>query len=51
MLHTNGDVAAAATAMSAAASGMVVNRTVPLLTADEIDRAAAYGLRFVAPGA
>ena len=45
------NVAAAATAMSAAASGMIVNRWVPLLTADEVDRAAAYGLRFVAPGA
>jgi uncharacterized protein with GYD domain len=42
--------AAAATAMSAAATGMVVNRMVPLLTADEVDRAAAAGLTYDAPG-
>jgi uncharacterized protein with GYD domain len=35
------NVAAAATAMTAAASGMVVNRMVPLLTAEEVDQAAA----------
>lgn len=44
------NVAAAATAMSAAASGMVVNRTVPLLTADELDRAAELRPRYDAPG-
>jgi uncharacterized protein with GYD domain len=41
---------AAATAMSAAATGMVVNRMVPLLTADEVDRAAAARLAYDAPG-
>jgi uncharacterized protein with GYD domain len=45
------NVAAAATAMSAAASGMVVNRMVPLLTADEMDHAAALRPRYEAPGA
>jgi uncharacterized protein with GYD domain len=44
------DNAAAATAMSAAATGMVVNRIVPLLTAGEVDRAAAAGLAYDAPG-
>jgi len=44
------NVAAAATAMSAAASGMVVNRMVALLTADEVDRAAKLRLRYDAPG-
>jgi uncharacterized protein with GYD domain len=44
------NTAAAATAMSAAATGMVVNRMVPLLTADEVDRAAAAGLSYDAPG-
>jgi uncharacterized protein with GYD domain len=44
------NAAAAATAMSAAATGMVVNRMVPLLTADEVDRAAAAGLAYDAPG-
>ncbi len=44
------DNAAAATAMSAAATGMVVNRMVPLLTADEVDRAASAGLAYDAPG-
>jgi uncharacterized protein with GYD domain len=44
------NAAAAATAMSAAASGMVVNRTVALLTADEMDRAAKLRLRYDAPG-
>ncbi len=44
------NAAAAATAMSAAATGMVVNRMVPLLTPDEVDRAAAAGLAYDAPG-
>jgi uncharacterized protein with GYD domain len=44
------NVAAAATAISAAATGMVVNRMVPLLTAEEIDRAAAATLSYDAPG-
>jgi uncharacterized protein with GYD domain len=44
------NTAAAATAMSASATGMVVNRMVPLLTADEVDRAAAAGLAYDAPG-
>ena len=44
------NAAAAATAMSAAATGMVVNRMVPLLTAGEVDRAAAAGLAYDAPG-
>lgn len=44
------NAAAAATAISAAATGMVVNRMVPLLTADEVDRAAAAGLAYDAPG-
>ena len=38
------NAAATATAMSAAATGMVVNQMVPLLTADEVDRAASAGL-------
>lgn len=46
-----GNVAAAATAMSAGASGMVINRMVALLTADEVDRAAQLRLRYDAPGA
>ena len=45
------NAAAAATAMSAAATGMVVNRMVPLLTAEEVDRAAAARLSYQAPGA
>jgi uncharacterized protein with GYD domain len=45
------NVAAAATAMSAAATGMVVNRMVPLLTAAEVDQAAAARLSYRAPGA
>src|SRR5215831_3821451 len=45
------NVAAAATAMAAAASGMVVNRMVPLLTAEEVDRAAAARLSYQALGA
>lgn len=44
------NAAAAATAMSAAASGTVVNRIVALLTADEVDRAAKLRLRYDAPG-
>jgi uncharacterized protein with GYD domain len=44
------NVAAAATAMSASASGMVVNRMVALLTPEEMDRAAKVRLRYDAPG-
>jgi len=44
------NVAAAAVAMSAASSGMVVSRMVSLLTAEEVDRAATAGLPFDAPG-
>ena len=44
------NAAAAATAMSAAATGMVVNRMVPLLTAEEVDRAAAARPSFRPPG-
>jgi uncharacterized protein with GYD domain len=44
------NAAAAATAISAAATGMVVNRMVPLLTADEVDRATSAGLAYDAPG-
>ena len=44
------NVAAAATAIAAAATGMVVNRMVPLLTAEEVDRAAAATLSYDAPG-
>jgi uncharacterized protein with GYD domain len=44
------NVAAAATAMSAASTGMVVNRMVALLTADEVDQAAAATLSYRAPG-
>jgi uncharacterized protein with GYD domain len=44
------NVAAAATAMSAAATGMVVNRMVALLTPEEVDRAAAVTLSYQAPG-
>ncbi|MBV9095557.1 MAG: GYD domain-containing protein [Streptosporangiaceae bacterium] len=44
------NVAAAATAMAAAATGMVVNRMVALLTAEEVDRAAAVQLSYDAPG-
>ena len=45
------NVAAAATAMAAAASGLVFNRMVPLLTAEEVDRAAAAGPSYQPPGA
>jgi uncharacterized protein with GYD domain len=44
------NVAAAATSISAAATGMLVNRIVPLLTAEEVDRAAAARLSYDAPG-
>ena len=44
------NTAAAATAIAAAATGMVVNRMVPLLTAEEVDRAAAAKLSFDPPG-
>jgi uncharacterized protein with GYD domain len=44
------NVAAAATTMSVAASGMVVTRMVALLTADELDRAANLRVRYDAPG-
>jgi uncharacterized protein with GYD domain len=44
------NAAAAATAMSASASGMVVNRMVALLTPEEMDRATALRLRYDAPG-
>jgi|SRR6185437_5354979 len=45
------NVTAAAASMNASASGMVVSRIVALLTAEEIDRAAAAKMRFDAPGA
>src|SRR5215471_3324889 len=45
------NVAAAATAMSAAATGMVVNRMVPLLTPEEVDQATTARLSYRAPGA
>jgi len=44
------NVTAAATAISAGATGMVVNRMVALLTAEEIDQAAAIKLTYQAPG-
>jgi uncharacterized protein with GYD domain len=44
------NVAAAATAISVGATGMVVNRMVALLTAEEIDQAAATKLTYHAPG-
>jgi len=44
------NVTAAAVSMNAAASGMVVSRMVALLTADEVDRAAAAKMHFEAPG-
>ena len=40
------NVTAAAVSMSAAASGMLVSRMVALLTAEEVDRAAAMKLQF-----
>lgn len=39
------NVAAAGTAIAAGASGVVVSRMVPLLTADEIDQAVSQNLR------
>jgi uncharacterized protein with GYD domain len=45
------NAAAAATAMAAAATGMVVNRMVPLLTAEEVDQAAAARPSYEPPGA
>ena len=45
------NAAAAATAMAAAATGMVVNRMVPLLTAEEVDQAAAASPSYQPPGA
>ena len=39
------NVAAAATAIAAGASGVVVSRMVPLLTADEIDQATSKNLQ------
>jgi len=39
------NVAAAATAIAAGASGVVVTRMVPLLTAEEIDQAASKNLQ------
>jgi uncharacterized protein with GYD domain len=44
------NAAAAATGMSTAATGMVVNRMVPLLTPEEVDQAAAARLTYKAPG-
>jgi uncharacterized protein with GYD domain len=44
------NVTAAAASMSVAASGMLVTRMVALLTAEEIDRAAAMKLQFDPPG-
>ena len=44
------NASAAAASMNAAASGMVVNRMVALLTAEEIDRAAATKMHYDAPG-
>lgn len=45
------NVAAAATTMKVAASGMVVSRMVALLTPEEVDRATEISIRFEAPGA
>lgn len=45
-----GNVTAAALAISVAATGMVVNRWVALLTAGEIDRATAAELSYDPPG-
>jgi uncharacterized protein with GYD domain len=44
------NVAAAATAIAAGASGVVVTRMVPLLTADEIDQAVSRKLRLAGSG-
>jgi uncharacterized protein with GYD domain len=43
------NVAAAATAIAAGASGVVVSRMVPLLTAEEIDQAISRNLRLAGP--
>lgn len=45
------NVTAAAISMSAAETGMVVSRTVTLLTAEEVDRAAGLRLTYQPPGA
>jgi uncharacterized protein with GYD domain len=44
------NVAAAATAIAAGASGVVVSHMVPLLTAGEIDQATSKNLRMAGPG-
>jgi uncharacterized protein with GYD domain len=44
------NVAAAATAIAAGASGVVVSRMVPLLTAEEVDQAVSRNLRLSGPG-
>ena len=44
------NVAAAATTMAAGASGVVVSRMIPLLTAEEIDEAAARNLLLAGRG-
>jgi uncharacterized protein with GYD domain len=44
------NVAAAATAIAAGASGVVVTRMVPLLTAEEIDQAVTRNLRLAGSG-
>src|SRR5215469_1262578 len=44
------NVAAAATAIAAGASGIVVNRMVPLLTAEDIDQAVSRNLRLADSG-
>lgn len=43
------NVAAAATAIAAGTSGVVVSRMVPLLTAEEIDQAISRNLRLAGP--
>ncbi|HEX2319259.1 MAG TPA: GYD domain-containing protein [Streptosporangiaceae bacterium] len=44
------NVAAAATAIAAGASGVVVTRMVPLLTAEEVDQAVSKNLRLAGLG-
>jgi uncharacterized protein with GYD domain len=44
------NAAAAATAIAAGATGMVVNKMVALLTAEEVDQAAATKLTYQPPG-
>lgn len=44
------NVAAAAAAIAAGASGVVVSRMVPLLTAEEVDQAVAKNLQLAGPG-